>query len=175
MECPACVLLKANHPCFESSKVLYIHSSKKPSPIQNIVHVQYPVFDCNEKRFDALALTVVDWLQGHAFPETVTVWMEDYAYNAQGKVFHIGENGGVLKNKLWNAGYRVNVVPPTVVKKLATGRGNADKLAMYVAFTKEIGIDLRNEFGSKAAGVVSPFSDIADAFWIAKYGVIESK
>lgn len=56
--------------------------------------------------------------------------VEGYALGGKGKVFNIGELGGVVLLQLWEMGIEVRVVPPSNLKKASTGKGNADKPAM---------------------------------------------
>ena len=74
---------------------------------------------------------------------------------------------GILKLQLHRYGYGVEVVPPTVIKKYATGKGNADKEAMYEAYVKDTGLELNKELGLVAGK--SPLSDIVDSYYIALY------
>jgi hypothetical protein len=60
----------------------------------------------------------------------------------------------------------VTVVEPSRVKKLATGKGNADKQAMYEAFLKETKVDLVSIFEQKS--LTNPVTDIIDSFYILK-------
>lgn len=118
-----------------------------------------------EERFNHIATWAVSKV-----PPGAKVAVEDYAYGAKGKVFEIGENTGILKHKLWSAGIDFSVVPPTVVKKTATGKGNADKSAMMAAFHQETGVDIQLLLGTKTE---NPASDLTDAYflckWIAKF------
>ena len=100
------------------------------------------------------------------------ICIEDYAFAAKGKVFHIGENTGVLKYRLWSAEPKLNYVsvPPTKIKKFGTGRGNARKEEVYAAFTAETHIDLLQTLQVKAKQIKSPVSDVADSYYICKYG-----
>ena len=59
------------------------------------------------------------------------VALEDYAFAAKGRVFHIAENTGILKYKLFQQGIPLETISPSAVKKNATGKGNADKEMMY--------------------------------------------
>lgn len=58
------------------------------------------------------------------------VAIEDYAMGAKGRVFNIGELGGVIRLAVYRAGIPMIEVPPTVLKKFVTGKGNANKTAM---------------------------------------------
>lgn len=173
MTCPAGVCIDMSAPAdFASTKFLYVFDSKKASPLSNIEAVPYPETHSQEERFDFLAQTFVGWIEMETGGD-VEVWIEDYAFNARGKVFHIGENTGVLKHYLWMKGKTFHVIPPTVAKKFATDKGNADKPAMYQAFSQRINMDLKNVYGSKMKGVGSPFADLADAYFIAHYGATQ--
>ena len=102
------------------------------------------------------------------------VILEDYAFAAKGRVFHIGENGGILKSKLFEYDIPTITVAPTSVKKFATGSGRAQKDEIYEAFKKEVkGTDLIKLLTPKAKTVISPVSDIADSYFICKYAFEE--
>lgn len=85
-----------------------------------------------------------------------------------GQVFTIAENTAILKYKLFCINNRYTIVAPTTLKKFATEKGNADKLMMYEAFVKKTGIDPRKILNSEAK-LGSPFTDIADSYWLAEY------
>lgn len=82
------------------------------------------------------------------------VAIEGYAFGAKGKVFHIAENTGVLKYRLHQTGIPVEVIPPSAIKKQASGKGNANKEEMYKAFLKETFVNLQN--------VISPERKISE-------------
>jgi crossover junction endodeoxyribonuclease RuvC len=64
----------------------------------------------------------------------VLVCMEGYAYDyREGKVFELGEVGGIVKLCLHNMGILFFRVPPSDLKKFATGRGSASKEKMTKA------------------------------------------
>lgn len=99
-----------------------------------------------------------------------TIGIEDYAFSAQGMVYKIGENTGMLKYKLWKADMAFHLVSNSKPKKQATGKGNADKTAVYEAFSKETGWNLHHHLTtSKSNKITSPLSDIADSYWISKW------
>ena len=90
--------------------------------------------------------------------------MEDYAYAATGRVFHIAENMGILKYELKSKGFNYTTIPPTVIKKFATQKGNASKDLMLESFQKEKStLNLIQDSGN-------PASDIIDSYFICKYG-----
>ena len=63
-------------------------------------------------------------------------------------------------------------VPPTVIKKYATGKGNANKEIMYDAFCAEIltPSDLKSRLTPKSKKLRNPVTDIVDSYFICKYG-----
>jgi len=101
--------------------------------------------------------------------ELVRIALEDYAFGAMGRVFHIAENCGLLKYKLWS---QLNIIPdeisPTHIKKLATGKGSGKKDLIYQAFLEETKIDLIQVLDYKKKEPGSPVSDLIDAYYIAK-------
>ena len=116
------------------------------------------------QRYNSISDWAVDKVIGCDF-----VGLEGYAYGASGRaIFQIAENCGLLKYKLWEAGIAVDVIPPTKVKKDATGKGNADKRKMVDAFELDTGVNLQKLITPKRASIGSPVSDIADAYFICK-------
>ena len=85
---------------------------------------------------------------------------------SRGRVFHIAENTGVLKHKIYKAEITFEVVPPSTWKKEVVGKGNADKQYVY----ESLGIDLKTTFKSKS--ITSPINDIADSYFICEYGLL---
>lgn len=89
----------------------------------------------------------------------VLVAVEGYSYGSKGRsVFDIGELGGVVRAALWDAGASLLVVPPSTVKKYATGSGTKAKEFVWEACRKRAGEE-----------VVS--LDEADAWWIRQIGL----
>jgi Holliday junction resolvasome RuvABC endonuclease subunit len=120
-----------------------------------------------DERMDNLASTFTGWCQQHRVEQ---VFIEDYAFAARGRIFHIGENTGILKNKLYHLGIPYSVVAPPTVKKFATGRGNAQKDGMSQAFLEETKLDLHKLLNTENIINTSPTSDIIDSYYICKYG-----
>ena len=70
-----------------------------------------------------------------------------------------------MKYNLWEEMIHVDIIPPTTVKKFATGKGNASKEDMFNKFNEENpNIDLRGILTPRSTGVISPLNDIVDAF-----------
>ena len=98
---------------------------------------------------------------------TPTIQIEDYSFGSTGRVFHIAENLGLLKYKLKiECGWDYTLLAPSVIKKFATDKGNANKELMLGAFQEDTGVNLEVLFDTKSK---SPISDVADAYFICKY------
>lgn len=126
-----------------------------------------------EERFHNLAEWSLDVLREH---QVDSVCLEGYAYGAgsKGLVFQIGENTGTLKHRMWVDKIPFIVTPPTVIKKFATGKGNANKERMWESFLEETHYDLYSVFGMESKKKdASPISDIIDAYYLAKYYFVE--
>jgi len=130
----------------------------------NIFGQSFIDWETQEQRYESIA----DWAEEKTLP-CDQIALEGYAFNATGRVFNIAENTGVLKYKLWKAGKPLEIVPPTTVKKLATGKGNASKDDMYKAFHLETGLDIKNLITPNRSKVESPVGDIVDSYYICKY------
>jgi len=97
------------------------------------------------------------------------VYIEGYSYGSKGQgIFQIAENCGILKYRLQEEQIPYGTVVPSVVKKGATGKGNADKEMMYNAFVAETNIDVKSILETDKVG--NPVSDIADSYFIQKVG-----
>lgn len=125
------------------------------------------------RRFNDLARWGLECALTFGIPDVVAI--EDYAYTKNGRVFHIGENGGILKIRLIEAGLDPIVVGPKVVKQVGTGSGNATKNAMYDAFAERFPfIDICGEMNYTKSSVTNPLEDIIDAFWIARWASLHA-
>jgi hypothetical protein len=130
----------------------------------------------------------VDWIEslvGHG--DHLVAAIEAYAFAAKGQVFHIGEHTGLFKYFYHLRQIQVNgghaqirqaefapleSVPPTVVKKFATGKGNAKKDQMVEAFLAAYKPAQKwvDAFFPKSKNIYqSPLADLADAYWIARW------
>lgn len=153
----------SDYKLFFLCKIKKATSYAGPLPLHGTPHVSYTSF---EQRIDQITDWALDIVK--AYPNNVSITLEDYAYGAAGKVFHIAENIGLLKHKLYKAGYPILVVSPAIIKKTATGKGNATKMMMHTAFTKQTGIDLHQTLGTSTD---TPCSDIVDAYYAATVGL----
>jgi len=123
-------------------------------------------FSTQEERYHKISGWALKVLATH---HVTQVFLEDYAYAATGRVFHIAENGGVLKYRLWSSQYDTYYIAPTTIKKYATGKGNANKEQMQVAFLNETQYNVKDILGLTDKQW-NPSSDIIDSYFICKYG-----
>jgi crossover junction endodeoxyribonuclease RuvC len=82
------------------------------------------VYNSDEDRYDDISNWAINITQKH---DVDNVILEGYSYGSTGKVFNIAENTAILKYNLWDSRIPFLIVPPTTIKKFATGKGNANK------------------------------------------------
>jgi len=124
---------------------------------------QHKEFTSQEERFNNITNFTVNKLW-----DLEKVFIEGYSFGSVGQVFNIAENTGVLKNKLFNLDIPFDIIAPSVIKKYATGKGNADKEKMYDSFVKETKCDLFKIF--EVNKLQNPITDIVDSYYITKLG-----
>ena len=138
--------------------------------LDNIKASPYPEWKTEEERHEYLSDWAYKLIQG-----CKEVFIEGYAFATVGKshVRSVAEGTELLKHKMWKMKIPFTIFPPTVIKKHATGKGNADKQLMYNAFCDELltPTDLQERLTPKAKKVTSPISDIVDSYFIAKCGI----
>ena len=111
----------------------------------NIIGEEHQEYNTPIERFSNISNWAINKFNklGH----NIKVFIEGYSYGSKGQaLFQIAENCGILKYKLQERNIPYDVIVPSVVKKGATGKGNADKDKMYEAFFKETKIDLKKLF-----------------------------
>ena len=148
---------------FGTSDVEYIGWPHKP-------------YSSEPERYNNIANWTIDIIKFQCQLMIGTVWekhpiiqIEDYSFGSTGRVFHIAENLGLLKYKLKiECGWDYTLLAPSVIKKFATDKGNANKELMLGAFQEDTGVNLEVLLDSS---VKSPITDIADAYFICKYQV----
>ena len=130
----------------------------------------YPEWQSEEERHEKLSTWAYNIVQG-----CEEVFLEGYAFatSVQAGVRSIAENTGLLKHKMWKNKLKFQTFPPTVIKKFATGKGNANKEVMYEAFKYELLTpnDLKEQLTHKSKKLINPISDIVDSYFISKAGV----
>ncbi len=148
---------------FGTSVVEYIGTPHKP-------------YSSEPERYNNIANWVIDIIKsqpqlmiGKLWEKHPIIQIEDYSFGSTGRVFHIAENLGLLKYKLkMECGWDYTLLAPSVIKKFATDKGNANKELMLGAFQEDTGVNLELLLDSS---VKSPITDIADAYFICKYQV----
>ena len=155
---------------FENSQFYYLTNKKKYiGPMsKNIFGFEHQEYNTPIHRFSQISDWAFDTIK-----ETIhtpqKVFIEGYSFGSKGQaVFQIAENCGILKYRLQEMDIDYDTIVPSVVKKGATGKGNADKDLMYESFSKETNTDLKKIFDVQKIG--NPVSDIVDSFYIAKVG-----
>ncbi len=110
------------------------------------------------ERINAIMSQAFDHILGtDELPDLVVI--EGYSYGSQSSQAHsIGQLGGVIKHELWKDRVPVAIVPPSNLKKYATGRGNADKVAMIIAARERLSYDGQE-------------NNEADALWLRQIGL----
>ena len=151
---------------FERCKFHFLTDTQKYAEffLKNIYGSRFNDWNCEYQRYKSIADWAMDRLEG-----CTHIALEGYSFGSKGKVFHIAENTGVLKYKIHNTGVPLEVIPPTTIKKFATGKGNADKIMMHRYFKSDTGIELKEEIIPDKGTVDNPVSDIVDSYYICKY------
>tara|TARA_B100001105_G_scaffold17514_1_gene12805 strand:- start:80 stop:655 length:576 start_codon:yes stop_codon:yes gene_type:complete len=157
---------------FDDCALYYLEIPKRRGPtphgILNIHAYPYPEWETEEERHELLSKWTMSIITG------CEVFIEGYAFATSGTshVRSIAENTGLLKHKMYKVKQSFTSVPPTVIKKYATGKGNANKEGMYEAFVDELltPTDLKERLTPKATKVKNPVSDLVDSYFICKYG-----
>ena len=126
-----------------------------------------PEYYNDMQRYENITRWVMNIISDHT-PDHI--FIEGYSFSSTGKVFNIAENCGILKYNIWKYGITYSVLPPSVVKKNATGKGNANKQLMEETFLLTTGLDVRKQL-KLSASVSNPVSDIIDSYFIAKAGL----
>ena len=160
-----CIFNTDNRFTFTNCSFYYLTDIKKyaTSFYGNIHGELFDDYSGDCERYGSLA----DWVM-RVCVGCANVALEGYAYNATGRVFNIAENTGILKYRLYQASIPVDIIEPTKVKKLATGKGNADKQTMFDYFYRETAIDLHTMITPNKTNVGSPVTDIVDSYYICK-------
>jgi Holliday junction resolvasome RuvABC endonuclease subunit len=127
----------------------------------------FPEWNNSIQRFKNIASWAVERVR-----DCSLVMIEDYSMGSKGKVFHIAENCGILKHELYVNEIPFATVPPTVLKKFATGKGNSSKEEMYDSFQTETKVNVIDHINPKLKESDNPISDIVDSFFLAKYCAI---
>ena len=141
---------------------------------KNIFGYEYKDFNTPIERFTNISIWALDVIHKNK-SNTAKVFIEGYSFGSKGQaVFQIAENCGLLKYKLhMSPSILYDTIVPSVVKKYASGKGNADKQLMYDSFKEHTKKDLMKMFDMEKLN--NPVTDIVDSYYIAKVGYENSK
>jgi len=154
---------------FDNCQFYFLTQNKKYETNSKNITGNYFEYKNEMERFDLISSYFIDKILMQEDSELL-VYLEGYSMGSRGKVLNIAENVGILKYRLWNFHVFYETVPPTVIKKFATDKGNADKQMMQDFFEKESNVKLKEVF-SMTKKQWNPSSDLIDAYYICKYGV----
>ena len=169
MSCPSLCVSKKSKIHIDDCEFFFYNNTKKFNKdfgnVHGFLHLPY---ESQEERFENIAEWAIKILTKF---KVTDVCLEGYAMGAKGQVFNIGENTGILKNKLWKNNISIITPSPGQIKKFFTGSGNAKKEIMYKSFIEETELDLEKLLDAKSGG--NPISDIVDSYAMCKYGLNE--
>ena len=160
---------------FSDCYFYYLTSKKKHigKMLENVIGYEHKEWTSPIERFSNLSdwvLHILDTL--HKKQTNKNTFIEGYSYGSKGQaIFQIAENGGILKYRLQKR-YNCRTIVPSVIKKFATGKGNADKEKMYEQFTRTQGVDLMKVFDVQKLN--NPITDIIDSYYIMRAGYEDS-
>lgn len=149
---------------FDNSQFYYLTNQKKLDGVRgNITGFIHSLYSTEQERYHNIACTFVNLIP----TKNAMIGIEDYSFGSTGRVFHIAENCGHLKHRIWSNRMSFQTYAPSAIKKFATGKGNSNKEKMYEAFVERTGIDLITRLAMTKLD--SPITDIVDSFYIALF------
>ena len=136
---------------------------------KNIFGYEHKEYNTPIERFTNISSWALDIIHKQK-EDTAKVFIEGYSFGSKGQaVFQIAENCGILKYRLqMSPSILYDTIVPSVVKKYASGKGNADKQLMYDSFKDHTKQDLLKMFDMGKLN--NPVTDIIDSYYIAKVG-----
>tara|TARA_B100000945_G_scaffold181899_1_gene145791 strand:+ start:1496 stop:2074 length:579 start_codon:yes stop_codon:yes gene_type:complete len=164
---------------FKNCKFHYLSSKKKYiGQFNNITGTEYPEWSDPIERFTNISKWVYLSLRSYGdmelFNGKTVVYIEGYSYGSKGQaIFQIAENCGILKYSLQEKRIGYDIIVPSIVKKFATDKGNANKELMYEYFCKDTKTDLMKTFDMQTLS--NPITDIVDSYYIARCGYESAK
>ena len=103
----------------------------------------YPEWKSPQDRYHRLGLHFLEILRKYEISDFIYWGIEDYAFAAKGKVFHIAENTQCLKGLVYDY-YDTEflMISPNSIKKVFSGKGNSNKERMAEAFKEQYGFSV---------------------------------
>jgi len=167
LTCPC--LCVSNNNIFTDNYFYFLHNNKKyHGQALNIFGDPHDEYLTDQQRYENIASWALNVISPFHKDE-VYILIEDYAFAAKGRVFNLAENCGLLKYLLYKEGYKFSTIAPSVIKKYATEKGNANKELMYACFYDLTQVDLLGVYGSKGRRVDSPITDIVDSYYLTRW------
>ena len=169
-----CFWNKKQEYLFENCEFFFLHSKRNISKInlpKNLYYSESSESKDNSVRFSENAKLLTSEIKKRLdIEKKYVIILEGYSMGAKGRVFDIGEATGIFKLFLSKENIKPIVIAPTQVKKLATGKGNANKFKMLEKFL-EINTSLCNsewiDVLTTEKHIQPPLTDIVDSFFIA--------
>lgn len=125
---------------------------------ENILSYKNCQFHSKYGRTNWFIERIVEFCEGASI-----ISVEDYSLNSTGLVFNIAEFCGQIKMALFNKGYQIFEIPPTVHKKFTTDNGRADKVKTTDCVFEKFSFLKENQELRSLNEYVSPQCDIIDA------------
>lgn len=175
MTCPSiCIYDTKKELKFENCKFFFLTSKAKlVGSFSNMHGFSMSEYDTQEERFDIITGWAISVLKTALVKRAC---LEGYSYGSKSSsMTSIAENTGLLKHKMWKQGIEFITPAPTSVKKLFTGKGNANKELMY-------NIGLQNDPTIPKVDTLygwnidsNPMSDIVDSYAMVHFLIHEMK
>lgn len=164
---PAVCIFKGERFSIENCSFYFLTDKKKNEiSINQFRGELFANYMSDQERYDNISGWIMNLVAGH---EIDRVFIEDYSFGSTGRVFNIAENCGLLKHKLWCSKIPFTTIPPTVIKKHATGKGNSNKEKLQEQFIADTGIDVKKIL-NMTDKQWNPSSDIIDSYFICECG-----
>lgn len=159
---------------FENCEFFFLHSKRSITKINfpnNIHYSESSESKDNSVRFAENAMALTSEIKKRLDNvKKYLIMLEGYSMGAKGRLFDIGEATGIFKLFLSQENIKPLVIAPTQIKKLATGKGNANKFQMLEKFM-EINTSLHNsewiDVLTTEKHIQPPLTDLVDSFFIA--------
>jgi len=162
ISCPAvCVYNGVTKPKPSDCQFFYLTKTKKwIGEWGNVSGQEYPQWEHPMERYTLIADWAIDAMRKgrQDWMDIPKVAIEDYGFNANGRITDLAEHTGVLKKKLWDMDVPYTSVSVGSVKKSLTGKGNSTK--------EDIGFLYKAEMPTVLPAGISPTADCLDAYGV---------